>query len=275
MTEPRICPDCGHRNPAEATSCERCNFPLGNEAGASPEAARPVPDPGAAAAAGTAAPASTLPASSGGVPTIPRPARRPPRPRAMAGQSVSLWLLFGTFCAVALIYTAVKANIDRAHTPVEGAEPNQQQRVDELRDRLAKDSTDTAAHVALGNVLYDTRNWPDAIVEYRAALRRDSTQASVMVDLGVCYYNLGESREAERLFQQALRHDPHQPIALFNLGIVSEQHEQYDLALQYYHRALESSPPDEIQPTLVAAMQRVQQKTGRAPKPLPDGVGAK
>jgi len=190
----------------------------------------------------------------------------------MAGQSVSLWLLFGTFAAALLIYTAVKANLDRARTPVEGAQPNQQQRVDELRDRLAKDSTDASAHVELANVLYDTGNWSDAIVHYRAALRRDSTQASVLVDLGVCYYNLGDSRDAERCFEQALRHDPHQPVALFNLGVVNERREQYDLALQFYHRALESSPPEEMKPVLVSAMQRVQQKTGRKPKPLPDGA---
>jgi len=54
--------------------------------------------------------------------------------------------------------------------------------------------------------------------------------------------------------------------------IASIPQEQYDLALQFYHRALESSPPEEMKPVLVSAMQRVQQKTGRKPKPLPDGA---
>lgn len=295
-----VCPDCGHRNPPDATSCERCNFPLVaglvgppaetasaqgetgpraiDAAGASPSQGQPETGSEEAGVGSGAAP-SVPPAIGGAAPTgvspgalPPRPPRRPTRPRPMAPQSVSLWLLFGTFAAVALIYTAVKANLDRANAPVEGAQPNQQQRVDELRDKLAKDSTSATAHVELANVLYDTGNWSDAIVHYRAALRRDSTQASVLVDLGVCYYNLGDAREAERLFAQALRHDPHQPVALFNLGIVNERREKYDLALQFYHRALESSPPEEMKPVLVSAMQRVQQKTGRQPKPLPDGA---
>jgi tetratricopeptide repeat protein len=280
-----VCPDCGHRNPSDAASCERCNFPLSSGlAGPAGEAPGPhgetgprsiddagAPPPGAGiGVAPNPPPALGGSAFSSALP--PRPLRRPPRPRPMAQQSISLWLLFGTFAAVLLIYTAVKANLDRARTPVEGAQPNQQQRVDELRDRLAKDSTDASAHVELANVLYDTGNWSDAIVHYRAALRRDSSQASVLVDLGVCYYSLGDTRDAERCFEQALRHDPHQPVGLFNLGVVNERREKYDLALQFYHRALESSPPEEMKPVLVSAMQRVQQKTGRKPKPLPDGA---
>ncbi len=31
MAEPIVCPDCGHRNPPGAESCESWNFPLAAE----------------------------------------------------------------------------------------------------------------------------------------------------------------------------------------------------------------------------------------------------
>jgi cytochrome c-type biogenesis protein CcmH/NrfG len=182
-----------------------------------------------------------------------------------------LWLIFGIFAAMFVMWVAIKANVDRALEPIPGTDPAQQARADELRRALEQDSTNVETHVALGDVYYDTGNWPDAIVHYRAALRRDSTRATVLVDLGVSYYNLGDGQEAEKLFLAALRRDPHQPVALFNLGIVHERREEFDRALEYFHRALQSDPPEAMRQPLIEAMQRVQQATGRSAPPLPDG----
>jgi tetratricopeptide (TPR) repeat protein len=91
------------------------------------------------------------------------------------------------------------------------------------------------------------------------------------VDLGVCYYNLGEAREAEKLFILAVAKDPHQAVALYNLGIVHERRNDFGGALSYYHRALETSPPEALRDTVIVAMTRVQQKTGKVAPPLPDG----
>ena len=127
------------------------------------------------------------------------------------------------------------------------------------------------ARVGLGDVLFDTANWPEAIVQYRSAIHQDSTRVAALVDLGVCYYNLGNAAEAERLFQLALARDPHQPRALFNLGIVSEGRSDYEAALQYFHRALQSSPPEDMQQPITEGMQRVMKKLGKAAPPLPGG----
>jgi tetratricopeptide (TPR) repeat protein len=261
-------------NPAGRSSCERCNFPLVPEAAATPPAG-PAPTPPPADPPREAAPSASLapasPPSSSPFLLPPRPPTRRQRPGAMPAQALSIWLLFAVVTAGALIYTGVKVNLDRARQPVEGSSDDQQKRADDLRQALERDSTNVDARVALGNLLYDTGNWPEAIIQYRAVLRRDSTRTGVLVDLGVCYYNLGQGDEAEKLFRLAVQRDPHQPVALFNLGIVSERRSEFDIALQFYHRALESGPPDEMKPILVSAMQRVQEKTGRTPKPLPDG----
>jgi tetratricopeptide (TPR) repeat protein len=249
MPDTRRCPDCGHANPAGATSCEACNFPL--------------VEPIAPAETGPPPPAPAFD------PAIPRPVRRPRRAAPMGNQALSLWLLFGFICAAAVIYIGVKANVDRAQQPVEGSNPNQQQVADQIRAELARDSTNVEAHVALGNVLYDTGNWSDAIIHYKAALARDSSRAGTFVDMGVCYYNLGNAREAERLLEHALRLDPHQAVALFNLAIMNEGRGNDEQALQYYHRALESGPPEEMKQPIIAAMQRILKKTGKSAPPLP------
>ena len=154
---------------------------------------------------------------------------------------------------------------------VEGSSAAQQKEADEMRARLATDSTDVQARVRLADILYDTANWPEAIIHYRSAVRTDSNLVNAIVDLGVCYYNLGVQSQAERHFELALAKDPHQPVALFNLGIVHEARGDAKGALEYFHRALQSGPPDKMREPLLAAMQRAQEKAGVTPAPLPDG----
>ncbi len=273
MSELIVCPDCGHRNPSGARSCEHCNFPLVPSAHADADAPAglapvattgPVPPHAVEPDVPPDPPAETV--------TPPIVLRRPPRPRPRGNtQIVSLWLMFGVVAAMALVWLAIKANLDRQNAPIEGAKPDQQVRANEMRAILAKDSTDIAAHVGLADVLYDSGNWPEAIIHYRAAVRRDSSQTTAIVDLGVCYYNLGKTDEAERHFELALQREPNQPIALFNLGIVHERREDFVGALQYFHRAMQSAPPENMQPALMEAMQRLQQKTGKTAPPLPEG----
>jgi Tfp pilus assembly protein PilF len=86
-----------------------------------------------------------------------------------------------------------------------------------------------------------------------------------MVDLGVCYYNLGQTIDAQQLFQKALSIDPHQPIALFNMGIVNERQGSTKEALEYYHRALDAAPTEELRSSIMAAVQRMSGKAGAAP----------
>ena len=236
-------------------SCERCGFPL---AGAEPgNESAPTAD--------TPHPASDSDAESAPPILLRRPQRRP---RRSDPQIVSLWLMFAAFAAMALIWLAVKVNVDRQQQPVEGAREGQQQRADQMRALLAKDSTNVQAHIGLADVLYDTGNWSEAIVHYRAAIRRDSSLATSIVDEGVCYYNLGDGDEAERHFHLALARDPHQPVALFNLGIVSEHRKELEQALRYYHSAMESNPPVEMQQPLIDAVKRIQQQTGKTAPPL-------
>jgi tetratricopeptide (TPR) repeat protein len=248
MIESVRCPDCGRENPPGAETCRHCGFPLERQ---------------------TAAPAPAGTQTQGESPLV-LPPPRPRRPRRRGTpQTLSLWLVFGSVMALVVLYVGIKANVDRARAPVEGSSRTQQARADSLLDLLEKDSTNVQARVRLGDVLYDTGNWSEAIVHYRAAVRRDSSLATALVDLGVCYYNLGHFDQAEEHFRLALAREPRQPVALYNLGIVHESREDYRTALEYFHRSLNTDPPEAMKQELMEAMTRVQNKAGIQPPPLP------
>jgi hypothetical protein len=52
---------------------------------------------------------------------------------------------------------------------------------------------------------------------------------------------------------------------------VYERREDYNEALRYFHRAMESDPPEGMKQPLVDAMMNVQKKLGIKAPPLPDG----
>jgi tetratricopeptide (TPR) repeat protein len=257
------CPSCGHENPADATQCAQCNYPLREGTPAAP-----------------AAPGREPAAASSSEPEISIRRIRPIRPRRPSADQqlrLQLWLVLGTLAVGAVLYTAWQGyqKNNAGPPPVEGAQPQQQQAADLARTELARDSTNLQAQIALANVLYDTANWTEAIVHYRSALRLDSTRVTTMVDLGVCYYNLSRPDEAEELFQRALKLDPQQPVALFNMGIVSESRQQYQKALDYYHDAIRAGAPSSMAEALNAAMQRVMKRMGRTPSAPGDSAGSR
>jgi tetratricopeptide (TPR) repeat protein len=264
MSDDIRCPSCGQANPAGSESCSACNFPL-HGAPASPTREKPEAKPEA----------KSEPAAPAPEPRIQRPL--PYRPKARGGraassQAMTLWLFFGAVAAAIVIFVALQANVQRASVPLEGAGPDLQKQADELRSIIAQDSTNLDARNRYADILYDTANWKDAIVEYRAVVRMDSSRVFALVDLGVCYFNLGEGVEARRLFNLALQRQPGQPVALFNLGIVAENSGDFEAALRYYHDAIRNNPPQNMMQPLSTAIQRVQEKLGRTPPPL-DGGG--
>ena len=269
MSDTLRCPDCGRENPAASDRCAGCNFPLhGIPAAESPAA------PESAVSERVAGSEGALGPDDDPAPILPRRPIRARRPRPQSGLQLQLWLMFAVFAAVSVIFIAVKSNYDRETAPIEGSNEEQMKRAGAFQAALVKDSTDIDAHIGLANVLYDTANWPEAIVHYRAAVNRDSSRATVLVDLGVCYYTLGDATHAAELFRLALRRDPHQPIALFNLGIVSERNGDKVEAMRYYHRALESGPPEELKKAVMDAMTRLGRDSGMTAPPLDQNPGS-
>jgi hypothetical protein len=53
---------------------------------------------------------------------------------------------------------------------------------------------------------------------------------------------------------------------------VNERLGESETALKYFHRALESNPPDAMRPEIVKHMQQILQKTGQKAPPLDQGA---
>ena len=270
MTHDPRCPSCGHVNAADVSNCEHCNFPLRESA------------PGSTPSAAPAGESATAPerASTPEPPVEISMARiRPIRPRRPMGPQqalqLQLWLVLGGLAVLAVLYTAYQGfqKNNAGAPPIAGAQADQQKAADMARAEIDRDSTNVNAQVALANVLYDTANWPEAIIHYKSALRLDSTRVTTIVDMGVCYYNLSQGEEAEALFKKALTLDPNQPVALFNLGIVSEQRGELQKSLDFYHRAMRAGAPDNMAQALNESMKRVMQKLGKTAPAIPAGAG--
>ena len=238
------CPGCGQENPAASPRCAGCGHPL---PGAVPEAAPPAEDEP--------------------VIFLRRPVRRP-RPQPAFSNPLVLWGSFALVVGVALAYSVYTGVYRRGAAPIEGATAAQQRAADSLRAVLERDSTDLAATIAYGNILYDTANWARAAEYYGRALARDSGRVQVLVDLGVCSYNQGEGARAERLFQLALRREPGNAVALYNLGILRERAGDDAGALRYFHQSLAAGASGAVAQAVVQHMQGIQQRTGRAPRAL-------
>lgn len=238
------CPGCGQENPAAGTRCAGCGHPL---PGAVPEA--------------------TPPAEGEPVIFLRRPVRRP-RPQPALSNPLVLWGSVALVVGVAFAYSAYTGVHRRGAAPIEGATAAQQRAADSLRAVLERDSTDLAATIACGDILYDTANWAAAAEYYARALARDSSRTRVLVDLGVCWYNQGQAARAERLFQLALRRRPGDAVALYNLGILRERAGDDEGALRYFHRSLAAGAPGAVARAVVQHVQGIQRRTGRSPRAL-------
>ncbi len=248
-------------NKADAVECVQCGFPLGEHA---IESAAPVPAalPQQPETPAAAAPEAPREAPAGGpIPPILRPARFRPRPRRVDPTSATLWIVFGSFAAMVVLWVAIQATLKKAGPPpIPGSTEVLQTTADSLERVLGRDSTDVNARQKLADIYYDTGNWEPAIVQYRAVLRLASTRTTALVDLGVCYFNLGDGPTAEALFTDALAHEPHHPVALFNLGIVYEARKEYRTSLDYFRRCLASDPPGAMRAPVQQSIDRVQAK---------------
>ncbi len=75
----------------------------------------------------------------------------------------------------------------------------------------------------LGNLYYDSRQYPQAIELYERALKIHPDTADVRTDLGTAFWYTGDADKALAEFQKSLKINPNHPGTLFNMGIVKWQ----------------------------------------------------
>jgi tetratricopeptide (TPR) repeat protein len=89
-----------------------------------------------------------------------------------------------------------------------------------LVNKLKLDPDNPDLLTSIGNIYYDTQQYPVAIGFYKRALQANPSDASVRTDLATAYWYMGDADTAIAEFNKALKYAPNNPNTLFNLGLV-------------------------------------------------------
>ncbi len=90
-----------------------------------------------------------------------------------------------------------------------------------LQRILAMDPKNVEALTHLGNLMYDTSRWAEALGYYRRALEIGPQNSNVLTDAGICCQQLRRFEEALDYFRRANEADPAHWQSLYNTAVVA------------------------------------------------------
>jgi len=89
-----------------------------------------------------------------------------------------------------------------------------------LLDKLKSNPNDPDLLTGIGNLYYDTQQYPNAVDYYGRALKARPSDAAVRTDMATAYWYMGNADEAIAEFNEALIYAPNNPNTLLNRGLV-------------------------------------------------------
>lgn len=107
-----------------------------------------------------------------------------------------------------------------AGAPAQAPPPLDQSRVQALQTVAEKDPKNVESRVQLGNMFFDSEQYPQAIAWYEQAFALNPADPNVSTDLGVSYYYTNQPDRALAQFEKSLVADPRHIKTLLNVGIV-------------------------------------------------------
>jgi cytochrome c-type biogenesis protein CcmH/NrfG len=144
-----------------------------------------------------------------------------------------------------------------------------------LLEQLKADPTNAGLLVKIGNVYYDTQQFPTAIDYYQRALKVEPANAAVRTDMATAYWYTGNADAAITEFQKSLTYEPNKANTLFNLGIVEWQGKMdIDKAVATWQKLLDTNPNYEGKDKVLQLMAQAKKHSGVKPgtpaKALPE-----
>ena len=85
---------------------------------------------------------------------------------------------------------------------------------------LKQNPNDPETLYKIGNIYYDTHQFPDAVKYYGESLKLKPGATDVRTDMGTAYYFMGDADRAIAEFNEVLKQNPKHANALFNEGMV-------------------------------------------------------
>jgi len=143
-----------------------------------------------------------------------------------------------------------------------------------LLAQLKSDPSNADLLTKIGNVYYDTQQYPTSIEYYRQALNLQPSNASLRTDFGTAIWYTGDADTAIAEFNKALSYEPNKPDTLFNLGVVKWQGKMdINGAVAAWQKLLDTNPnyenKDRVLELIAQAKQHSGAKAGASAKPLP------
>src|SRR5208337_2931744 len=112
-----------------------------------------------------------------------------------------------------------------------------------LLEKLKSDPSNAELLAGIGNVYYDTQQYPVAISYYQQALKLQPANTGVRTDMATAYWYTGDADTAIAEFKKSLSYDPNKANTLFNLGIVEWQGKMdINGALATWQKLLDTNP---------------------------------
>jgi len=142
-----------------------------------------------------------------------------------------------------------------------------------LLAQLQADPNNPELLAKIGNIYYDTQQFPPAIDYYQRSLKNRPGDASVRTDMATAYWYAGNPDTALTEFKRALADEPNKPNTLFNMGVVQWQGKM-DIqgAMATWQKLLDTNPNYEGKEKVVELMAQVKKHAGIKPgaqaKPL-------
>jgi cytochrome c-type biogenesis protein CcmH/NrfG len=142
-----------------------------------------------------------------------------------------------------------------------------------LIEKLKADPANAGLLANIGNIYYDTQQYPTAIDYYQRALKLEPANAGVRTDMATAYWYTGDAATAIAQFQKSLSYEPNKANTLFNLGIVEWQGKMdIDKAVATWQKLLDTNPNYEGKEKVLELMAQAKKHSGVKPgtpaKPL-------
>jgi tetratricopeptide (TPR) repeat protein len=196
----------------------------------------------------------------------------PGQPVALVSNTKSRFSKHGLVCLVLLLPLFFGGCAGKIHYAKKGEQLYRQKKYEEsveyLQKAIAEDPQYALGYILLGWNYNKLQEFAKAIDSYKHGLQLDpslehDTYWDVYEGLGYCYYKTGNNKQALHFLNKALLEDPYDAGKaghLNKMGRAWRNLEEYDKALESYHKALDIQPKYKYATANIAEVYR---RTGR------------
>jgi tetratricopeptide (TPR) repeat protein len=124
-------------------------------------------------------------------------------------------------------------------------EGRSQQAIEELRAAIGDGERQPELYLMLGQLLFETSNYDEAILVYRKLIEADPANVPGLFNLGVCFEKLSRWNEAADAFRRSSKLDSSRKEAWLGLGLTCLHQRKAEEALGAFEKYLENDKDNE------------------------------